>query len=151
MSLEGDIRTLRQVPLFEDLETDQLRLLAFGADHRQLRAGEVLFREAARADAGFVIVSGTVVMVQGEGARERVVGRFGPGTLLGEIALVTETRRPATARTESDCALIRIPRPVFRRMLEEFPAIAGALHERFARQLADMTRRIAAMESRFAD
>ena len=62
MSLESDIAVLRQVPLFADLTADQLRLLAFGAEHRRLKSGETLFRVAARADEGFVIVSGEITL-----------------------------------------------------------------------------------------
>ena len=60
MSLESDIAILRNVPLFEGLASDQLRLLAFGAERRRLAAGEIVFRQDAQADAGFVIASGTV-------------------------------------------------------------------------------------------
>ena len=151
MSLESDIAVLRDVPLFADLTADQLRLLAFGAEHRRLRSGETLFRAAARADAGFVVASGEVTLMAGPAGEERPVAHFGPGTLLGELALITETRRPATALTTEDCDLIRIPRTLFRRMLEEYPDLALTLHDRIARQLAEMMADITALESRFSD
>ena len=151
MSLESDIAVLRDVPLFADLTADQLRLLAFGAEHRRLRSGETLFRAAARADAGFVVASGEVTLMQGPAGEERPVAQFGPGTLLGELALITETRRPATALTTEDCDLIRIPRTLFRRMLEEYPDLAVLLHEKIARQLGQMMADITALEDRFAD
>ncbi|MEX6505016.1 cyclic nucleotide-binding domain-containing protein [Jiella sp. M17.18] len=149
MSLESDIAILRTVPLFDDLETDQLRLLAFGAEHRRLRAGEFVFRENARADAGFVIASGQVALVRGRGEAETVVGSYGPGALLGELALITETKRPASAKTETDCDLIRITRPLFRRMLEEYPEFAARLHTRLRDQLETLMAEIIAMEGRF--
>jgi CRP-like cAMP-binding protein len=151
MSLESDIAVLRDVPLFSELTADQLRLLAFGAEHRRLRSGETLFRAAARADAGFVVASGEVTLMAGPPGEERPVGHFGPGTLLGELALITETRRPATALTTRDCDLIRIPRTLFRRMLEEYPDLAFTLHERIARELGQMMADITALEDRFAD
>ena len=151
MSLESDIAVLRKVRLFDDLETEQLRLLAFGAEHRRLRAGEFVYREAARADAGFVIAQGSVVLTRGRPEHEKLIGTFGPGDLLGELALLTETVRPASARAEADCDLIRIGRPLFRRMLEEFPGFAQGLQTRMRADLAEMTRRIGDMEGRFRD
>ncbi|WP_102960598.1 cyclic nucleotide-binding domain-containing protein [Mangrovicella endophytica] len=151
MSLESDIAVLREVPLFEDLTTDQLRLLAFGAEHRRLREGEILFRTGARADAGFVVVRGEVLLLRGEGEAEKVVARCGAGTLLGELALITETRRPATAVTATDCDVIRVTRQIFRRMLEEYPELAVSLHERIASDLAALTGKIVALQPRFDD
>ena len=149
MSLESDIAVLRDVPLFADLTADQLRLLAFGAEHRRLRSGETLFRAAARADAGFVVASGEVTLMAGPAGEERPVAHFGPGTLLGELALITETRRPASAIAATDCDLIHITRLLFRRMLEEYPEIAFALHEKLADQLGQMTVDLLALEERF--
>ena len=151
MSLESDIAVLRGVPLFAGLTDDQLRLLAFGAEHRRLRKGETLFRAAARSDAGFVVVSGEVELLRQTGGRQVSVGVHGPGSLIGELALLTETRRPATAVTATDCDFIRIARPLFRRMLEEYPEIALKLHEAIADDLARMTADILALEDRFGD
>lgn len=151
MSLESDIAVLAQVPLLSELSGDQLRLLAFGAEHRRLRAGEILFREGARADAGFVVALGTLGLVAGRPGHEKDVARAGPGMLLGEIALLTDTRRPATAKAETDCDVIRITRTLFRRMLEEYPEIAFALHQKLADDLGRMTQEILALESRFGE
>ena len=150
MSLESDIAILRKVQLFDELETDQLRLLAFGAEHRRLRAGEFVFRESARADAGFVIASGEVALIHGRGEEARVLSRHGPGTLLGELCLITETTRPASARTETDCELIRVSRPLFRRMLEEYPEFTAALHQRIRDELEAMLADIERLEGRFS-
>ena len=45
MSLDGDIALLKRVPLFGELPTEQLRLIAFSAVRLELVAGQVLFRE----------------------------------------------------------------------------------------------------------
>ncbi|WP_182086182.1 cyclic nucleotide-binding domain-containing protein [Aureimonas sp. ME7] len=145
MSLESDMELLGGVSLFEGLTRDQLRLLAFGAEHRFLRKGEILFRAEARADAGFIVVSGEVNLVEGEGDARHVALSVGRGALLGEMALMADIRRPATAVTASDCDFIRISRPLFRRMLQEYPDIAAALHARIAGELSAMLEGIDAL------
>ena len=149
MGLESDMDVLGEVPLFRELTRDQLRLLAFGAEHRQLRAGEILFRAEARADAGFVVAGGTVHLLEGEGAERRVGGSAERGTLLGELALLVETRRPVTAVAATDCDLIRIPRPLFRRMLTEYPEFAVSLEARLRAEFLDMSTRILALSPAF--
>jgi CRP-like cAMP-binding protein len=142
MSLESDMEVLAEVPLFQELSRDQLRLLAFGAEHRALRAGEILFRAEARADAGFVVASGEVHLVEGEGEARRIAMTVGRGTLLGEMALMADTRRPTSAVTATDCDFIRISRPLFRRMLQEYPEIAVLLHQRIRDDFLAMAGRI---------
>lgn len=145
MSLESDMEVLSEVPLFQELSRDQLRLLAFGAEHRVLRAGEILFRAEARADAGFVVASGEVHLVEGEGEARHIAMTVGRGTLLGEMALMADTRRPSSAVTVTDCDFIRISRPLFRRMLQEYPEIAALLHQRIRDDFLSMANRILAL------
>lgn len=151
MSLKSDIAILRAVTLFDDLDDDALRLLAFGAEHRRYPAGDTIFREAAIADAGFVVADGTVTLSSGKADNPRIVGAYGPGTLLGEMALITDTRRPVTARAETQCDLLRIGRAHFRRLLEEYPSFAARLEARLRDRFIQMTRQLAAMEKRFSE
>ena len=48
----------------------------------------------------------------------------GPGTLLGELALIAETKRPATATAHEPSTVIRISRSLFLKMLEGYPDAA---------------------------
>ena len=47
MSLEDDIKILSQVSFFEDLDGDQLRLMAFGAEAKSVYAGGELYLQDA--------------------------------------------------------------------------------------------------------
>ena len=53
----------------------------------------------------------------------------GPGTLLGELALLTETSRPATAVAREPSTVIRISRSLFLKMLEGYPHAAQVLRD----------------------
>ena len=57
MSLDTDIALLKRIPLFADLPTEQMRLLAFSAVRLDLAQDQVLFREGAKASSGFVVSS----------------------------------------------------------------------------------------------
>jgi len=63
------------------------------------------------------------------GAAEPIT--VGPGTLLGELALLTETTRPVTATALEPSTVIRIPRTLFLKMLEGYPDAAVRLRESF--------------------
>lgn len=133
MALEDDIALLSQVSLFQDMDRDVLRLIAFAAEMRTLRAGDVLFRKNELSDSGFVVARGSIALIDGDA--NNVQGIAGPGTLLGELALVAETRRPVTAVAREHAALLRLSRAMFRRTLDEYPRLAQKL-------LADLRLRV---------
>lgn len=148
MALDDDIRILAGVTLFEGFTPDQLRLLAFGAERIRLDPGQVIFRAGDRADAAFAVAYGQVQLL-GEGEDEPC-GEVREGALLGEFALITDTQRPVSAVAATSCALLRIERRDFRRMLEEYPELALRLHKRVADELQSMIARIERLAPRFS-
>lgn len=151
MSLEDDIRVLSGVSLFEDLSGEQLRLLAFGAERNTLTAGRELFHPGQNANGGFVVVSGKLDLFTQTPRGRKVVKQVGPGTLVGELALITETQRLTGAVAAEDVVVLRISRSLFRRMLEEYPETAARLHAEFSERLCELLDEIGALEHRFAD
>jgi CRP-like cAMP-binding protein len=127
VALEDDIRTLAEAPLLDELGHDALRLLAFSADRLTLAEGDVLFREGDAADSGFVLVAGSLALTRRNG--EKIVG---PGALIGELALVCDTTRPATATAREPSRVYRIARGLFERLLDEYPELASKLHARLS-------------------
>jgi hypothetical protein len=69
MSLERDISLLARIPLFSELSTEQLRLLAFSAVRLNLSPGQVLFREGTLAGSGYVVVYGAIELSVGHAGK----------------------------------------------------------------------------------
>jgi CRP-like cAMP-binding protein len=120
MALEDDMALLSRVALFRDMDRDALRLLAFSSELRHLRLGDTLFRKDDISEYSFVVASGTIALIDNDIA----LAILGPGALIGEMALFTETRRPATAVAREPATLLRLSRQIFRRTLEEYPETA---------------------------
>ncbi len=127
MSIEDDIAFLERVPSLAVLGRDALRILAIGAESRYLHDGNVLFSQCEAADGGYVVQEGSLSLAPVRGESEPVT--VGPGTLLGEFALLTETTRPVTATAREPSTVIRIPRTLFLKMLEGYPDAALRLRE----------------------
>jgi CRP-like cAMP-binding protein len=135
MALDDDIAILARVALFSELDDEQLRLLAFGAEPLDLAAGRWLCREGQIADGGFILTSGSLASVSADGT---VLSRHGaPGTLVGEVSLIARVEWHASIIADTACTLLRLPRPLFRRILEEFPAAAAAMRNRLAADIAE--------------
>jgi CRP-like cAMP-binding protein len=144
MSLDSDIALLSRVPLFSELNSEQVRLLAFSALHRELRVDEVLFHEGAEAFSGYIVASGEIVMSRGEGKAKKTLATCEPGSLIGEIALFIATKRPATATATRLTDLIEINRALMTRMLNEYPHVAlrlrAALTDRLTATVSELGR-----------
>jgi CRP-like cAMP-binding protein len=127
------------VPTLSLLGRQALRILAIGAETRYIHGGEVLFNAGEEADGGFVVQEGRFNLSSPEEGRELTVGPF---TLLGEVALFTETRRPATATALEPSTVLLIPRPLFIKMLDSFPDAARKLRDILATRLDQSSREI---------
>ncbi len=142
MALKRDIAVLRSVPLFAAMDEDALRLIAFSAENRVYRAGDLLFRRGDLSDGGYVVLSGAIALdAADDGSPAPIVAAT--GSLIGELALIIDTARPATAIVREPCVVLKISRHVFRRVLEEFPEIAERVHAHCLARLQGMTDHLA--------
>ncbi|HKA81548.1 MAG TPA: Crp/Fnr family transcriptional regulator [Xanthobacteraceae bacterium] len=136
MTIEDDISFFERVPTLNTLGRQALRILAIGAETRYIHGGEVLFNSGEEAAGGFVIQEGRFNLSSDDG-RDITVG---PGTLLGEVALFTETMRPTTATALEPSTVLVIPRPLFIKMLDSFPDAARNLRDILASRLDQSAR-----------
>jgi CRP-like cAMP-binding protein len=144
MGLEDDIGKLARVPAFAEIEPEALRLIAFSAETRILRAGDVLFRRDEISNDGFVVLAGSIAMdASGDGAVTARIVR--PPALIGDLALLTQTRRPATAIAREPSTVLRISRLLFRRVLNEFPDSAERLRQSLGARLLQFTGELASV------
>jgi CRP-like cAMP-binding protein len=135
MALEDDIAILARAPLFNLMDHEALRLIAFAGEHRVLRAGDVLFRKGDKADGGFVVTKGAIA-VEGQEGAELFVAE--PGALIGQAALFSRGLRPATATAREPSAVLRISPTLMRRVLQEFPSAAQAMHGAISIELSTL-------------
>jgi CRP-like cAMP-binding protein len=130
VSIEDDIAFFEKVPTLRMLGRSALRIIAIGAESRYVHQGEVLFKTDDVADCGFVVQEGSFNLKSGGNPPAEVVVES--GTLLGELALLAETKRPATATAREPSTVIRISRSLFLKMLEGYPDAAIKLREQIA-------------------
>jgi CRP-like cAMP-binding protein len=149
MGLEDDIGNLARNPTFGVIEPEALRLIAFSADTVVLRAGDVLFRLGDLSNGGFVVLTGSIALdPSGHGAATARIVR--PPGLIGDLALLTETRRPATAIAREPSTVLRISRQLFHRVLLEFPGSAERLRQSLSGSLGQLIGDLAAVRDSLA-
>ena len=141
MAIEDDITFFERVPTLGLLGRAALRILAIGAESRYVHRGDVLFTAGEVADSGFVVQEGAFRLSaqESDGGRSLTVG---PGTLLGELAMLTETTRPVTATALEPSTVLRIPRSLFIKMLDGYPEAAKRLRDTLSRRSDEWDRDI---------
>lgn len=147
MSLDTTIDLLSRVPPMHRLGREALRLIAFSADHRRLRAGDVLFRKGDGSHGAALVLSGSIALDSaGDGSPASAVAPA--GMLIGELALITKTEHPAQAIARENSEVLVISRLLFRRVLTEYPESAAVIHQDYAERLGAMRRQLATVSSR---
>jgi EmrB/QacA subfamily drug resistance transporter len=121
------------VPLFSQLPEAVRAALDETARDRRLDGGAWLFHAGDPADSVFVLRAGRLEVVVGD----EVVRELGPGSVVGELALLTGGTRSASIRARRDSVLSEVSREQFDAAMAgdaaAYPALAGVL----ARQLSD--------------
>ena len=126
------VEALRRAPLFEGLSKKELIELARVTEDLQVPAGTVLCKEGALGREFYVIVEGTADVTRGG---KRLATRQ-EGEFVGEIALLTTTRRTATVTAATALRCLILMRGDFRRVLDENRSIERKVMEALAERLA---------------
>ncbi len=88
---------LRRVPLFSELEPEDLQRIALVATERDYGPNATLIREGEAGDELIVITEGTVRVVRNDDdGSERYLRTYGPGEHIGELAVLRDRPRAAT-------------------------------------------------------
>jgi CRP-like cAMP-binding protein len=138
---QEEIRVLRNVPIFADLEERELDKIAKLGVRQKYKKGNVVVIEQENGAALFVIVSGKVKIVRmDEDGREVILSIFGPGEFFGEMSLLDGMARSASVIATEKAELLMIHRRDFLELLHEFPSVAISLLAELAMRLrkADM-------------
>lgn len=122
LDLRLDVPTLlRDLPLFKDLDPDQLAAMSRLLRPRMALPRERIVRVGAIGDRMFFIVSGAVEVVLDEPVR------LGTGDFFGELGLLTREPRMADVVAMGYCHLLELHADVFERFLAADPAAAAAI------------------------
>jgi CRP/FNR family transcriptional regulator, cyclic AMP receptor protein len=107
-------------------DKDMVAALAKGLGHNAMarhNAGAPIFKEGSAGALAYVVLEGRVAL----SIQDRVVQRVGPGGIFGEMALIDQSTRAASAVAETDCALVSINRAVFINLVKANPEFGAAL------------------------
>ncbi|WP_257309622.1 Crp/Fnr family transcriptional regulator [Geothrix fuzhouensis] len=135
-----DTLFLTRSPLFRNLdEAERAQILMIG-QVRQVRAGEVIFREGDAGDGLFIVLKGSVRISKRSATGEEALAVLAPPAFFGEMALIDLAARAADAIANDDSELFFIPLQDLRALIEAQHKIALKLLYALCEVLAQRLR-----------
>jgi CRP-like cAMP-binding protein len=108
-----------------------------GQEPARYDAGKMIMQEGTGGAFMYIVLEGKVAI----SIKGGIVARAGPGGVFGEMALVDQSVRAATATAETPCTLLAVNRNVFLHLVKTSPAFGAALLAGLAERAKDMAVR----------
>ncbi|TAD89932.1 MAG: cyclic nucleotide-binding domain-containing protein [Alphaproteobacteria bacterium] len=135
MSLMEEAESLRKVPLFAKVEESHLKLLSFTAERVSFMDGETFIRQGDIGDHAFLILDGEVEILFETTEEARLFNVMRANQMVGEIALLRDSRRSASCRARGAVTCLRLSRDVFFHLIRHSPDFAIGIMKELAYRL----------------
>jgi len=147
MTLDTEVQSLRQVPMFRDIDPARLKLLAFTSERVQFAPGQRFFSQGDPADAAYVVLDGRATVSLGAPGGEIQVAELGRNALVGEMGILADNPRSATVTAAEATTALRIDKRVFLELLTHFPQMSIAVMRELAGRLERTNAQLAAQSA----
>lgn len=111
-------------------------------DERDIKAGEILFREGEPSDSVYLILDGEVEVLRDLGDRRIRLGTRRAGQIIGEMGVIRGQPRSATIRAVSDTKVSRITKEQFLTAFGGKDKLALRILKMLCERLGDADRRL---------
>ncbi len=149
VGVDHDFEFLRRVPLFSRLSLEEQKYVRRLCDQARFKPGESLIDEGQPGEAMFVIIRGKVdVRSTGPGGTVSLVAELGPGTHVGEMALLDDAPTSASVVARETVYAFRLARDQFQALLQSNERIQlrifTVLVQTLAKRLREANAKLAA-------
>jgi CRP-like cAMP-binding protein len=149
MALDKNAELLGRVPLFSGLTQEQLSAVVGKGKKTFFEAGAPIVKRMAEGVCGYLILSGVAVTQPPEGLGMEPETLL-PGTLIGEMVMLTETVYGLDVVVEDRVRALSIDRADLYALMEEDPGIAHEIREKITERLIFVARDLREADARFA-
>ena len=128
---------LNQIPPFAKVPSEHLRDFVAACHVEKYEAHKMVMMEGdEESEEGFIVLSGRVSMLKTSASgREFIVELLPPGDTFGLVAGLGDNTYPLTARSQSKCEILHVPRKAFLGLLADVPQLYRLFLEDISRRL----------------
>lgn len=138
---------LRRVPLFEGLGPEDLQWIAKATHVRSFAAGESIFEIGEPGRSLYILTAGNVQVLHPNEPTSYQLARLGPGDFLGEMAVLNDSPRSATARAIGSVEALVLEKGDFRQLVLERPDVSLKLLEAMAQRIRKADEQISGLST----
>ncbi len=139
---ESVLQNLKNVPIFADLTEKELLEVEKIVHRRKYKKGEPVFRMGDPGLGMYIIVEGSVDIVEEyENEESKLLATLEDGAFFGDLALLDEAPRSASAIAKVDCDIIGFFRPDLMDLLYRKPQLGIKILFALARVVGERLRR----------
>lgn len=142
MGLDEEVDILRKIPLFANIDSAKLKLMAFASERITFRAGDPVVRQGDPGDAAYVILDGTADVVVNTPSGSITVASMERNDIVGDIAILIDIPRTATVVATSELVTLKLTKQLFYQLVTDFPEMSIEIMRVLATRLEHTTAQL---------
>ncbi len=133
---------IKKMKIFQYLEEDEIEIIAPKLNKVNYKVNDIIFKEGDEGDTLYLVSKGCVSILFDiqSGRRRKRVASFGEGVFFGDMALLEQKPRSASAVADEDTELYALTRNDYLELLENEPKIASKIQWGIAKELSARLR-----------
>jgi len=135
------ILLLKNSDIFDQINTDDLRYIADALDEEKYLSGDIIFEQDDRGDNMYVLVDGEVG-ISIDGNYDYFMARITAGECFGEMNLLDDLPRSASAIVTRDATVLKLSQPKLRGLLVSYPELGLGMLKAMSLKLRKTTKLI---------
>ncbi len=118
---------LARFNIFRELTGEELDRIKRFVFERTFKAGSTLFMEGMQGEVLYLVRSGRIEILKRKGADDMLIATLGPNDFVGEMSVIDDERRSATARVAEDAELWVVTKKSFQDIIQTLPEGASKI------------------------
>jgi CRP/FNR family transcriptional regulator, cyclic AMP receptor protein len=132
---DQNLNTLRGISFFSSLGMEPLKALAYICKRMHYQSGDVLFHQGETDNQAYCLISGELQVLREQGGEQALLHRLQPGSFIGALSLVAQTRRLFTVQAGGTATCMILPQKHFLAYLPKSPEVAIAFFHALYRSI----------------
>ena len=124
---EQELDILKKANLFKGLSKKLLRKLIIDLIPKDYRSGESIFSEGDSGKALYIVMKGSVKIIRHTASGEKTLAKLGSGSYFGELALISNSQRFATAVADENTKVLIMYKAYFDDLIKGHSAISSQI------------------------
>ena len=134
---------LKKSPIFSMVMTDDLRVVAQAMEKQEYFAGDCIFEIGDQGDHLYIIVSGKVgISLESNPSSKSYIATLSSGDCFGEMNLLDDLPRSATAEVIEDTTLLSLEKTRLRGLIQSYPDMSIGMLRSLSLRLRDANQKL---------